>query len=163
MLDTMAALAGPWADFFGGSAFVQGLVTFLHIGGIVAAGGLALAADRNTFRVTGRPPEFRREHLRELAVLHRPVVWGLGVVVLSGFALALADVETFIPSWLFWTKMAVFGILLANGMTIQKAEAGLATDLEDDRGWKRLRYAAARSVGLWGILILLGVLLPLEA
>jgi len=163
MIEFFSGLAAPWADFFGGSTLTQGLVTFLHVGGMLAAGGLALAADRATFRMSGRPLAIRREHLRELAQLHRPVLVGLAVVVISGLALAAADVETFLPSWFFWLKMAVFGVLLANGLILRSVEGNLEVEPENEGGWRRLRHAAARSASLWGILLLLGVLLPLEA
>jgi hypothetical protein len=163
MMETLASLSQPWADFFGGSNIVQGLVTFLHVGGMVVAGGLALASDRSTFRVSGKPGEIRREHVAELGAVHGPVLWALGVVLVSGAALLLADVETFLPSWFFWLKMALVAVLMVNGLTLQRAEKELAAEPESDGAWKRLRWAAGRSVVLWGVVVLLGVLLPLEA
>jgi hypothetical protein len=142
---------------------LQGLVIFLHLGGMLVAGGLALASDRSTFRVSGKPPEIRREHIAELSAVHGPVLWALGVVLASGAALVLADVETFLPSWFFWMKMALVAVLMVNGQTLQRAEKGLVEDPESDAGWRRLRWAAGRSVALWGVVVLLGVLLPLEA
>lgn len=163
MMESLTSLLQPWADLYGDSTFLQGFVTFLHIGGVVVAGGLALAADRSTFRVTGRPSEIRREHLSELGAVHRPVLWALGVVLASGVALLLADLGTFLSSWLFWLKMGLVAALFGNGWTIQRAEKGLAKDPADKAAWKGLRRAAGRSVALWGIVLLLGVLLPMEA
>ncbi len=163
MMGILASLTQPWADLYGGSTLLQGLVTFLHIGGVVVAGGFALASDRSTFRVSGRPAEIRREHLAELGAVHAPVLWALGIVLVSGGALLLADVETFLPSWFFWLKMGLVAVLLVNGLTVQKAEKGLVKNPEDQAAWKRLRWAAGRSVVLWGVVVLLGVLLPLEA
>ena len=163
MMEILASLTQPWADLYGGSTLLQGLVTFLHIGGVVVAGGFALASDRSTFRVSGRPAAIRREHISELGAVHTPVLWALGIVLVSGVALLLADVETFLPSWFFWLKMGLVAVLLVNGLTVQKAEKGLVKNPEDNAAWKRLRWAAGRSVVLWGVVLLLGVLLPLEA
>lgn len=162
-METLASLAEPWADFYGGSTLLQGLVTFLHIGGIVVAAGLALATDRSTFRMSGKPVAMRRAHVHELSAVHTPVLWALGVVLLSGMALVLADVETFLPSSFFWIKMTLFAVLLANGLTFRGVEKGLEADPGDTVAWKRLRWAAGRSLALWGVVLLLGVLLPLEA
>jgi len=163
MMEILASLTQPWADLFGGSNLLQGLVTFLHIGGMLVAGGLALASDRSTFRVSGRPPQIRREHIAELGAVHGPVLWALAVVLASGAALVLADVETFLPSWFFWLKMGVVAVLLVNGLTLRRAERRLVEEPGSDGAWQRLRWAAGRSVILWGVVVLLGVLLPLEA
>ncbi len=163
MIEAIASLTQPWADLYGGSSLLQGLVTFLHIGGVVVAGGLALATDRATFRVLAKPAEIRREHISELGAVHGPVLWGIGVVLVSGAALMFADVETFLSSWLFWLKMGLLAILLVNGLTLKGAEKRLARDPGSAGGWKRLRWAAGRSVALWTIVLLLGVFLPLEA
>lgn len=163
MVDALSSLAAPWADLYGDSSLLQALMTFLHIGGIVVAGGLALASDRSTFRVSGRPAQVRKEHLSELGAVHGPVLWGLAVVLLSGMAFFLADVETYLPSWLFWLKMAFFAALLANGLILQRTERGLTRDPDDQGAWSRLRWAAGRSLALWSAVLLLGVLLPLEA
>jgi len=163
MMEILASLTQPWADLYGGSNLLQGLVTFLHIGGVVVAGGLALASDRSTLRVSARAAEIRREHIAELGAVHGPVLWALGFVLVSGAALLLADVETFLPSWFFWLKMALIAVLMLNGLSLQRAEKGLAKDPDAAAGWKRLRWASVRSLALWGVVVLLGVLLPLEA
>lgn len=163
MIEALASLTQPWADLYGDSGLLQGLVTFLHIGGVVLAGGLALAMDRATFRVLAKPLGVRREHLSELGAVHGPVLWGLGVVLVSGVALMFADVETFLPSWLFWLKMTLLAVLLVNGLTLKRAEKRLAGNPGSSKGWRQLRWAAGRSVALWAIVLLLGVLLPLEA
>jgi len=59
--------------------------------------------------------------------------------------------------------MGLVAVLLVNGLTVQKAEKGLVKNPEDNAAWKRLKWAAGRSVVLWGVVLLLGVLLPLEA
>ena len=46
LVQTAAELARPWADLYGSSAAVASAVAFLHFGGLMAAGGTALAADR---------------------------------------------------------------------------------------------------------------------
>jgi uncharacterized membrane protein len=187
LVETLAGLARPWADFYGDSSLAQSAVAFLHFGGLVTAGGLAFAADRAALRAWRRPDEERRRYLRELAATHRPVLIGLAVVVLSGLAMLLADVEALLPSPVFWMKMGAFALLLLNGLTIRRAErmlsapapepaAGAAGE-EPDRDapprpqrradpeapWRSLRRAALRSAGLWLTVLLLGTLLTSAA
>jgi hypothetical protein len=98
-------LLKPWADFYGDSKAAETIITFLHIGGLLLAGGLAIAADRGTIRALRHEAAERGGHLAELNAVHRWVVPGLGVVLLSGVALLTADIEAFWGSWIYWVKM----------------------------------------------------------
>lgn len=164
MLDLLTraeAFAQPWADAYNNSSALQVGVTFAHIGGIVVAGGLALAADRATLRVARAPALIRGHHLDELGAVHRPVLIGLTVIFLSGVLLLGADVATYGPSWVFWGKMALIVGLLANGALLSRAEGRLRTAGHgSDHEWTALRRRALTSMTLWLSIVLVGTVLP---
>lgn len=150
----------PWADFYSHSKMTVTVVQFLHIGGLLLAGGLAIAADRGTLRALRLAAAERHGHLRELAAVHRSVLVGLVTVVLSGIALLAADIETFFGSWLYWTKMAFVAVLLINGYVMTRTEHALRADASDGSpNWKRLHRVAVSSLALWTVIAALGVAL----
>ena len=158
-VQAVAGFAQPWADLYADSSLVKAVVVFLHMGGLLAAGGFALAADRATLRL-GRLTEAERLHfVRELGETHRPVLMGLAVVVATGLAMLLADVETLLPSPVFWVKMTVFALLMLNGLTLRRAERRLSGGTRTGGAWKSLHRAALRSAGLWFTVLFLGTLL----
>ncbi len=73
--------------------------------------------------------------------------------------MALADVQTLLPSWAFWLKMGLFLALLVNGAGLRRTERRLATDVEDAGGWRTLRIGAVRSMALWVGTLFIGTLL----
>ena len=152
------AIAKPWADFYSDSAWAKTIVVFLHLGGMLAAGGFAVSADRATLRL-GRLDEGERlAFIRELGDLHRPVLVGLVVVVVSGLAMLFGDLETLLPSITFWVKMAAFVLLLLNGLTLQRAERRCS--VEGGAGaWRALHRSALRSATLWFAVVFLGAML----
>lgn len=84
--------------------------------------------------------------------IHRPVLISLVLLFLSGVLLFAADVETFATSWIFWTKMGLIALLLANGAVLERTESRLRTRSEDGaqaRRWRRLRWASVLSITLW--------------
>ena len=94
----------------------------------------------------------------QLAAVHRWVLTGLTVVVISGLGMLAADIETFFGSWIYWTKMALFVVLLVNGLVIVRTEAELRADPhEQSPHWARLRLRALTSIGLWFTITVLGV------
>lgn len=177
MLNALADLLQPWSDLYNGSVALENVVMFGHLAGILVAGGFAVATDRAVLRAKGTPAA-RSHVLHELHHIHRPVIVGLAVVILTGLAMLFSDVQTFLPSWVFWLKMGLFGLLLANGLVLERAGDRLKV-MEDDlveespavdggragaedrsrAGWRRLRNASLRSGGLWVLTLLFGVLL----
>lgn len=158
--DALVSLLKPWSDFYGHSKLTETIVVSLHIGGVLLGGGLAIAADRTTLRGMRVPAAERLQQLRELAAVHRMVLTGLTLVILSGLALLTSDIETFFGSWIYWVKMGLFVILLLNGFLMTRAEAALRTDAsESARGWRSLHRAAMTSVGLWFTVMVLGIAL----
>src|SRR5215212_3819707 len=97
--DALIQLFQPWNDFYSHSKTAETIVLFLHIGGMLLAGGLAIASDRGTLRALRLTGDNRLAHVKELAAVHRWVITGLGVVAASGVALLASDIETFWGSW----------------------------------------------------------------
>lgn len=158
-IDAAARTFQGWSDLYNGSAAVADGVTFVHLSGMLVAGGFAVASDRSVLRA-GRAPAAQRAYvLQELDAVHRPVILGLAVVVVTGMAMLLSDVRTFLPSPVFWLKMGLLVLLLGNGLQLQRAERRLLADPEEPHGWRALRGAAVRSVGLWITMVLVGVAL----
>ena len=158
--ESLVQLLKPWNDFYSHSKTTETIVLFLHIGGLLLAGGLAIAADRGTLRTLRIAAAERTVHVRELGAVHRWVLTGLTAVVVSGVALLTSDIETFFPSWLYWTKMAFVVLLLINGLMMTRVEQGLARDpSETSPHWRALHRTAVSSLALWFIITALGVAL----
>lgn len=158
--ESLVALLKPWNDFYGHSKLTETIVVFFHVGGLLLAGGLAIAADRGTLRALRVTMTERPHYTRELAAVHRWVLTGLTLVVVSGLAMLASDLETFWGSWIFWTKMALFVLLLVNGLFMTRAEAAIRDDTAgDSAAWVTLHRTAVSSLGLWFALTALGIAL----
>lgn len=158
VVQQLALWVAPWADFYNGSTMAQSLVNFGHFGGMMTAGGLALAADRATLRAT---VEGRARQLQELATLHPLVVAALGFTALSGVLMLAADLEALASMPVFWLKMGLVALLLLNGYGMTRTERTLQLgDPAEARGWRRLRHAAVASLALWFAVVLVGSILP---
>ncbi len=161
LVDRLAGLTEPWASLYNDSPGVQTTLTFLHLAGIFLGGGFAIATDRETFiamrsaRLSGQI-----RHLAHLHTIHRPVLVGLVMALGSGFLLWAADVQTFARSPVFWVKMVLLALLLANGYFLARTETALREGEPDSPAlWARLRYISAASIALWLGLILAGTVL----
>jgi hypothetical protein len=156
----LARLCEPWAHVYADSKLVATIVTFGHIASLLLGGGLAVATDRATLRALRIAAVDRGRHLDELSGVHRLVLGGLVLSVLTGVLLFGSDVETFWASWVFWLKMGVLCVLLGNGYVMTKAEESLRADAaEDSPAWVRLRRTARVSLSLWFAITFLGVAL----
>ncbi len=162
-LDTMVSIVQPWAHFYNDSSAAQKGVLFLHFGALLAAGGYAVAADRWVLRAGRLDEGARSALLDQLVTLHRPVLIGLSLLIVTGSAMALADAEALLTSPVFWLKMSCFALLLLNGLTLLRAEKKLRrAPLGNTRftaEWRKLQWAARRSSSLWLLTLLLGTLL----
>ncbi len=158
--ESLVTLLKPWADFYSHSKVAETIVTFLHIGGLLLAGGLAIAADRSTVRALRLAAEGKQHFVEELGTVHRWVLTGLTVVMISGVAMLAADVETFFGSWVFWVKMVLVALLLINGVVMTRAESALKRDAgESAPAWATLHRTAVTSLGFWFVITLAGVAL----
>lgn len=156
----LARLFEPWAHLYADSKVIATIVTFGHVASLLMAGGLAVATDRATLRALRLAAAERGRHLEDLSGVHRLVVGGLTLSVVTGLLLFASDVETFIGSWIFWLKMAMICVLLANGYSMTRAERALRADAaENSPAWGSLRRTALMSVGLWYAITLAGVAL----
>ena len=163
VVQQLARIAEPSRSAYSDSVAISTAVLFTHLAALVVGAGLALAADRATLRTWTAPPRDRARHLGELALTHRPVVAALGVLFVSGGLLFLSDVENYATQGVFWTKMALVALLLANGFAMTRAEQALRTGTPEpntaDRLWRRLRGLAMSSVALWMATLLAGTVL----
>jgi hypothetical protein len=159
------AFVEPWRRLYAQSPLLSTLILFGHLGGLLAAGGLTVAADRATLRLDPSDWRDRRRHLADLHRLRAPIWSGLGVALVSGTLLFLADVEGFAVSRIFWTKMVLVALLLANALVTarfdtvlrRESRSGASTlDAASARRWRRRRYASFASATLWISLVLAG-------
>ncbi len=157
---TLATAVKPWADLYGHSKTVSSLVTWVHLAGILVGGGFAIASDRAALRALGADLEERKRVLRDFGTIHRPVVIALAVVAISGVFQTLSDVETFLTSKVYYTKMALVIVLLLNGYGVMRAEQRLQLDPSPgNKLWRRFRFGAIASITLWLGTLLAGTFL----
>jgi hypothetical protein len=160
LVQTIAAAAKPWADLYSHSKTTSSLVMWVHLGGVLVGGGFALASDRAALRAMRADVDERARVLRDFSAIHRPVVIALAVVVLSGTLQTLADAETFLVSRVYWTKMALVVLLLANGYGVMRTEQKLQLDPNPSNVlWRRFRFGAIASITLWLWVLLAGTFL----
>ena len=158
--DALVQLLQPWNDFYSHSKTTETIVLFLHIGGLLLAGGFAIAADRTTLRALRGAASNRPQYLAEQMTVHKWVISGLGIIVVSGLALLTSDIETFWGSWIYWGKMALVVLLLINGLMMTRTEKTLTADTSGQSpGWDSLRRTAVTSLMLWFAIALAGVAL----
>lgn len=171
LIGRAAEIAAPWQTLYADSTVVSASVTAIHIVALLLSGGLAVAADRATLRALRVGEPERTVLFRELHAVHRPVLVALCVLVLSGFMLAAADVETFAASPAFWLKMALVVALLCNGIAIVRVEQRIErwAPAGDEPGavarppWHRLARYARLSMALWIATTLAGTVLTAAA
>jgi hypothetical protein len=156
---SLVGLLEPWAQLYGDSKLLPILIVFGHIAALVFAGGLAVTLDRGTLRASRGPAEFRWRQLEALGSAHRYVLAGLGLSAATGVLLFTADLETYFVSWIYWTKMGMILLLLANGYAMKRLETriGSTPNAADDAGWKQLRLTAIASLILWFAIAFAGV------
>jgi uncharacterized membrane protein len=154
----LAHLTAAWASVYSNSAVLRTSLGFLHVGGVLAGGGSAIAADRATLVAWRRDADSRLAHVRVLHGTHRLVLIGLVAVFASGLLLLGADTDTYLHSRVFWVKMAVVGLLLINGAMIVRAGRRAQHGAQD--AWVWLRFGSIASLALWFLTTLLGTALP---
>jgi hypothetical protein len=154
----LSGAAEQWTAIYSNHAALRTAIGFAHVGGIVFGGGCAIAADRGTLLVSGKDDGVRTAHLVSIRGIHGIVLAGLAAVFVSGLLLLAADLDTFLTSVVFWTKMGLVVLLIVNGALIVQAERLAAVTL--DRGWSRLRLASIASLVLWFLTTLAGAALP---
>jgi hypothetical protein len=148
-----------WAKFYNDRTSVSAAVTYLHIAGMLLGGGFAVVADREALRVSpeATPPERWSEVVDRLPDVHRWVLAGLSLTFATGFLMLFADLDTYLSAAVFWTKMGLVALLLANGYGRVRAERllrqGIAT------GWRWFRRTSVASFVLWFAVLLASTIL----
>lgn len=155
----LSRIAAPWAQLYSDSKAVSAAVVFFHLLPLITAAGAAFAADRATMRAARLDAPARAAQLQALAGIHRVVVTGLALSLVSGVLLFLSDVETFLGSVWFWVKLALVALLLINGFGMTRTERALASGGGGDAPWRTLRTLAIVSAVLWIATTLVGVIL----
>ena len=154
----LTSLLQSWASMYSDSAALRTSIGFLHVAGLLAGGGSAIAADRATLVAWRRDAASRLTHVRVLHGTHRAVLIGLTLVTISGVLLFAADVDTYLHSRVFWIKMGMIVLLFANGSVL--VHAGRKAQHGTQAAWTRLRWGSLASLALWFLTTLLGAALP---
>jgi uncharacterized membrane protein len=144
-----------WASVYSNHAVLRSAVDFLHVGGLLGGGGAAIAADRAALTAHRRPDV--ADWLDSFHTTHRIVLTGIAIIFVSGILMLAADVDTYLYSRVFWTKMALFALLLFNGAQLVRTES--AARRGDQGAGRRLRVLATASLGLWFLVTLAGAAL----
>lgn len=155
-----AGLVSRWAHLFSDHKAVSEAVNYVHLAGVLLGGGLAVAADRATLRLAHATPRGSggdSRALTEIAGVHRLVLWGLTLIFVSGVLQTFADLDTYLTSVVFWTKMAMVAALLLNGWVRMRAEGAVRRG--DAGGWPTFRRTSIASLVLWFALVLAGTIL----
>ena len=153
---TVSQLLARWAHLYGHTP-VSATVTYFHLVGILVGGGVAVAADRASLRLSpATGPDWRTE-LDRLAAVHRWVVGGLALIFASGLLMALAQVANFGTSVVFWTKMGLVALLIGNGYARLRTEMALRRGSVAAWGW--FRRTSTASLVLWFLILFAGALL----
>lgn len=146
-----------WASVYANHAVLRAGVLYIHIAGLLAAGGSAMTVDLETIKVNREDTAARAAHLRVLQRTHALVVAGLAMIVVSGLLQVGADVGTFVASRIFWLKMVLVVLLLMNGALILGGERRVQRDVPG--AWARLHTTAVVSLVLWFVITFAGVAL----
>jgi hypothetical protein len=156
--DAVVATLQPWADVYAESRWLPLVLLTAHVLSLVVAAGVALAVDRRVLRATPTSVDSSTPTtvalLDELSDAHPLVMRALAITLVSGAAMATADVGTYASSAVFWSKMGLVALLLLNGQLMRRAERQLAAESSNISA---LRASALRSGLLWGGIIVLGV------
>jgi hypothetical protein len=154
----LRAFADTWSALYSNSPVIRSLLAFVHIGGLVAAGGVAVTADIATLKALARGGMTLPLELERLHATHRLVIVSLALVVASGILLMFADLDAYLQSTAFWIKMTLVVALLANGGFLVRA--GRPTPQPGRGECLRLRIVSIASLALWFGTTLLGAILP---
>ncbi|HET7296747.1 MAG TPA: hypothetical protein VFI66_06365, partial [Gemmatimonadales bacterium] len=91
MAPGVATLVARWARLYADHKAVSGGVTYLHLAGILLGGGLAVSADRTVLRWSPQAGSDASRELRTLGAVHRWVLAGLCLTLVTGIGMMLAD------------------------------------------------------------------------
>jgi hypothetical protein len=153
----LASLLDTWSSFYSNHAALKSVIEFVHIGGLMLGGGCAITADLATLEAVREGPIGRTSQFHVLKRTHVIVSVGLAALFVSGLLLFAADLDTFVHSRVFWLKMALLVMLLANGVVMLVAERRVRRG--HVRAWRHLHTVAVSSLVLWFVTTLAGAAL----
>jgi uncharacterized membrane protein len=160
---TVASFTNWWSAYYGDHQMISLTVRYVHLAALMVGGGSALAIDRVVLGTARRRTEDRRQAaMTALSGSHRVVVPALIVVTITGVLMTAADWSTFEVSKLFWSKMALFAMLVANGGALVAAERRYADGVVIEK-WRRVLLASGASVLLWLLILWVGEWLTIAA
>jgi hypothetical protein len=151
-----AGLVATWAHLYNDSKTMSDAVTFVHLAGILLGGGVAISADRAALH---HALDSDAPFLAPLGgrAVHRWVVLALVAITASGVLMLLADLHTYVTAPLFWVKMALTLLLVANGYVRLRAERAVLGGVQAARA--RFRNTSLVSLVLWLVILLAGTML----
>ena len=164
-LNDIEQFLAPWQSAYGDSGLLSTGIAALHLIGMLIGGGLAIAADRATLRISEEAPGQREWHLGELNSIHRPVLLAMLLLFVTGVAMIAADVKTFVTSPVLWVKLTLVALLVVNGVVLERTETALrrtggpTPPGSSEKLWSRLRVSAICSIAVWIATLLAGVVL----
>lgn len=151
-----------WSSYYSDHQLVSVTVRYLHVAAILVGGGAAVALDRRVVRAARLGADAKRSLLAELRGSHRVVVPALSLVVVTGVLMTAADLDTFLASNLYWTKLGFVAALLVNGALLVAAESA-AERAGDGASWGRLTVTGLASLALWLSTLFVGIWLTVGA
>lgn len=154
MLIDVPAPLQAYGAWFSDTPGVPTATTVVHLVAMLWSGGLAIAADRAMLRARADDAGARTAVVREVEGTHRAVIAGLAAVALSGVAMTLSELETFLASPAFWVKMGLVAVLLGNGVAMRRVEGRAVGDV---RAFARLRRHGLVSLACWLLLVVAGI------
>jgi hypothetical protein len=149
--------AEGWARLYADSKPISIGVIYIHLAGLLVGGGAAVAADRQTLKAAREAEPARAKHLVFLRSVHRIAIAGLATLAVSGLAMLLADLETFWSTKVFWIKMSLIVLLLANGLLMRHAEQ--LAPVMPAKAWRQLTWTSVASLALWFAIVLASTIL----
>lgn len=147
-------MLATWNAVYSNSAIWRTMILFAHVGGLLLGAGCAVAADRLTLLAQAGDTH----QLKALAGVHRVVLAGLVSLCVSGALMVASDLDHYLVSTWFWSKMALVALLLINGVRLSRAEQSARA--AEPQAWARLRSASVASLVLWFLITFLGAVLP---
>ncbi|MGA2381923.1 MAG: hypothetical protein ABSG61_00660 [Gemmatimonadales bacterium] len=158
MAPVASGLVERWAHLYADSKALSAGIMFVHLAGVLGAGGLAIAADRVSLLLPAEAGEHLAREIERLKAVHNWVIAGLALTVATGVLQLFSDLHTYLTAWLFWTKMGLIALLLVNGWVRLKAEQAIETGAVVPY-LARFRRTSMVSLVLWFAVLLAGAFL----
>jgi len=155
---TASGIVERWAHLYADSKALSAGIMFLHLAGVLVAGGLAIAADRVSLQLPAEAGEHLAREIERLKAVHNWVIAGLGLTIATGVLQLFSDLHTYLTAWLFWTKMGLIALLLVNGWVRLKAEQAIEAGAVVPH-LARFRRTSVVSLVLWFAVLLAGAFL----